>query len=418
MLNPLQPDLRPEGGVAALPFLRIYLSGTFLRNMKLEAGSYVGGRDPHVEIVLEGRFVSRRHFQVVYGGENKLAIQDLGSSNGTFVNGSRITRAPLAHGDEIQLGEVKIVVSHRAFAASNIIPFPVTRTDPMIAIPIPEPAAPVPAPIPKVEPRVKIKKKSFPLGNLIFVIAAAGGVAYGVKYYMERPVLVAIMTQPPKSIATIAPSAEPVEEVPLTPAPAIVEKVAPPKSKAVKEAPVPKNRLAESLNSLEDLSSQGDLGKLSDRLNNERAKGDNNLLALKTLKKPSNQAMDVEIKMPRMEEMTEAMKASRAAEMAKKLWGPEDFDHYQKMLRSRLTGVDGCYARHGDGSGGKVSISLTLAKSGMVRSSKVELTTFKNKALEDCMLKQVNSAQVDPPPWDGFTVSYGFRFGARQVEFR
>jgi pSer/pThr/pTyr-binding forkhead associated (FHA) protein len=49
--------------------------------------------------------LSRRHARVLLGDDGPLAIEDLGSSNGTFVNGTRIaTRTPLRAGDQIELG--------------------------------------------------------------------------------------------------------------------------------------------------------------------------------------------------------------------------------------------------------------------------------------------------------------------------
>ena len=39
-------------------------------------------------------------------------LVDLGSTNGTIVNGQRIRRHPLAHGDRILIGTTEIVVEH------------------------------------------------------------------------------------------------------------------------------------------------------------------------------------------------------------------------------------------------------------------------------------------------------------------
>lgn len=70
----------------------------------LEANETTIGRDPSCQIVLETEGgVSRRHAAIYHRGQY-FAIADLGSSNGTFVNGQRIqTEQPLRSGDRIQL---------------------------------------------------------------------------------------------------------------------------------------------------------------------------------------------------------------------------------------------------------------------------------------------------------------------------
>ena len=53
--------------------------------------------------------VSRKHCSVVQS-EGQLLIQDLGSSNGTYVNGKRIQEASLRPGDQIRIGSLRFVV--------------------------------------------------------------------------------------------------------------------------------------------------------------------------------------------------------------------------------------------------------------------------------------------------------------------
>jgi pSer/pThr/pTyr-binding forkhead associated (FHA) protein len=69
------------------------------------------GRSPDVELVIADDFVSTVHAQIVPAPGGPV-IEDLGSTNGTLVGGRRITRAvPLAAGDEIEIGPVKMKVS-------------------------------------------------------------------------------------------------------------------------------------------------------------------------------------------------------------------------------------------------------------------------------------------------------------------
>jgi pSer/pThr/pTyr-binding forkhead associated (FHA) protein len=53
--------------------------------------------------------VSRRHCRIIKD-DNQLEVEDLGSSNGTYLNGLRVTEAMVKAGDVIQVGPVKFVV--------------------------------------------------------------------------------------------------------------------------------------------------------------------------------------------------------------------------------------------------------------------------------------------------------------------
>ena len=66
------------------------------------------GRDVNNTIVVDDPFVSTDHAVLTFRGRSWY-IEDLGSTNGTFVNGVQVeTVAPLGFGDEVQLGEVRL----------------------------------------------------------------------------------------------------------------------------------------------------------------------------------------------------------------------------------------------------------------------------------------------------------------------
>src|SRR5688572_31600920 len=68
------------------------------------------GRDPSVDIVLNSPGVSRQHARVTLQGFQYL-IEDLGSSNGTFVNGLQISSpTPLRQNDQVALGTTVLLV--------------------------------------------------------------------------------------------------------------------------------------------------------------------------------------------------------------------------------------------------------------------------------------------------------------------
>jgi pSer/pThr/pTyr-binding forkhead associated (FHA) protein len=61
------------------------------------------GRSGELDMVLTEDMVSRRHAKLVVNGD-QMTIQDLDSTNGTFVNGERIKRAKLVEGDRLLIG--------------------------------------------------------------------------------------------------------------------------------------------------------------------------------------------------------------------------------------------------------------------------------------------------------------------------
>jgi len=76
------------------------------RRLELPSPVSVVGRDPSASVRLEEESVSKQHARITQE-EGRFVIQDLGSSNGTFVNGRRIHEpTELRPGDLIRLGAV------------------------------------------------------------------------------------------------------------------------------------------------------------------------------------------------------------------------------------------------------------------------------------------------------------------------
>src|SRR5512138_65218 len=82
----------------------------------LEGDQLVIGRDTSSAIAINDAEVSRKHARLNYQG-GKYVIEDLGSTNGTFVNGQRlVSPVVLKSGDVISLGE-QIVLMYEALSA-------------------------------------------------------------------------------------------------------------------------------------------------------------------------------------------------------------------------------------------------------------------------------------------------------------
>ena len=65
------------------------------------------GRDVNNSIVVDDRFASSEHAVLTFRGR-AWYVEDVGSTNGTYVNGERIDGvAPVAYGDDLQIGQVR-----------------------------------------------------------------------------------------------------------------------------------------------------------------------------------------------------------------------------------------------------------------------------------------------------------------------
>lgn len=72
------------------------------------------GRSTGAEFILDAPLVSRLHCQLSSTG-GTLQVKDLGSTNGTFVNGKRIAAAAeLKAGDVLRVGRVELKISRQS----------------------------------------------------------------------------------------------------------------------------------------------------------------------------------------------------------------------------------------------------------------------------------------------------------------
>ena len=98
--------------VHAGPALRVISEGPLQdRVLAVRPGRQLIGRTTSAELHLADAYVSRRH-AVLTCGYGAIRVEDVGSDNGTFVNGERIQAAeavPLRAGDLVRFGEVEAV---------------------------------------------------------------------------------------------------------------------------------------------------------------------------------------------------------------------------------------------------------------------------------------------------------------------
>ncbi|MFD2366993.1 FHA domain-containing protein [Pseudoduganella sp. GCM10020061] len=111
----------------------ISCEGQPIREVELGTDRMTIGRHPHNDIVLSHPTVSSRHASITLLGDHAL-LEDLGSTNGTFVNGKRIERHKLS-----DRGHAILAACHLDFVAGLTAPAAAAHPAPAAA-----PAAPVP----------------------------------------------------------------------------------------------------------------------------------------------------------------------------------------------------------------------------------------------------------------------------------
>jgi DNA-binding winged helix-turn-helix (wHTH) protein len=87
------------------------------REIALEEGETILGRDPDAAVFIDHTSVSRRHARIVITGDSAI-VEDLQSKNGTFVRGERLNApSSLADGDDLKIGSV--AMKFRVFPLSG-----------------------------------------------------------------------------------------------------------------------------------------------------------------------------------------------------------------------------------------------------------------------------------------------------------
>src|ERR1700722_11382035 len=81
------------------------------------------GRLSSAHLSLDDEKISRIHSVIQVAADNQISILDMGSAEGTFVNGKRINKGALQPGDEITLGGTRLVLE---LGAEGAAPTPVT----------------------------------------------------------------------------------------------------------------------------------------------------------------------------------------------------------------------------------------------------------------------------------------------------
>ena len=98
--EPSRGEAQPAGPVACVVFAN--------RQTPLLRGANIIGRAPDAAVPCNVPGVSRHHARIVLS-ESEATLEDLGSKNGTYLRGARVTSARLSDGDEIRLGMASLI---------------------------------------------------------------------------------------------------------------------------------------------------------------------------------------------------------------------------------------------------------------------------------------------------------------------
>lgn len=80
-----------------------------VKEVQLDAGVLTIGRGNDVEVKLDDKTISKRHARIV-SYFNATHVEDLGSTNGTYINGKKIHKHVLNPGDVLMIGNYQIKV--------------------------------------------------------------------------------------------------------------------------------------------------------------------------------------------------------------------------------------------------------------------------------------------------------------------
>jgi pSer/pThr/pTyr-binding forkhead associated (FHA) protein len=174
---PREPPSEPAGATQEL----LVTAGTAAgRRLTLTDDELIIGRGVSGEgLLTDDGQLSRRHARVVRDASGRLTIEDLGSANGTFLNGERVSEArPLEVGDSIRIGTTTLQLTGARApdppAPLAVAPPPAPVVTPVLPTPVAAPAPATPAParpkhpqVPAAPPRgPKVSASELPLGSV------------------------------------------------------------------------------------------------------------------------------------------------------------------------------------------------------------------------------------------------------------
>ncbi len=98
-----------------MPKMIVSIDGVVIKEVQLTKERTTLGRRPYNDVVIDNLAVSGEHAALQMNG-SEVVLEDLNSTNGTYVNGKAIKKQSLQNGDTIEVGKYKIKFVHEAEA--------------------------------------------------------------------------------------------------------------------------------------------------------------------------------------------------------------------------------------------------------------------------------------------------------------
>ncbi|MHC4870380.1 MAG: FHA domain-containing protein [Planctomycetota bacterium] len=103
-----------------MPSVTILFGQEEINAINLSKDVYIIGRQENCEIRIDNLGISRNHARIIKEGGSYL-IEDLGSSNGTFLNGEKTTKCALSDEDVINIGKYEIKYLDRERTGNTMV---------------------------------------------------------------------------------------------------------------------------------------------------------------------------------------------------------------------------------------------------------------------------------------------------------
>ncbi len=133
-----------------MPKMIVSIDGVVIKEVSLVKDRTTLGRRPYNDIVIDNLAISGEH-AVLHMIDGAVYLEDLNSTNGTYVNARAVRRHMLEHNDVVEVGKYKIrfLAGHQPFVASRpmTMPAPLQAVAPVQPVPVAPSGVAVSAPL-------------------------------------------------------------------------------------------------------------------------------------------------------------------------------------------------------------------------------------------------------------------------------